>query len=391
MLTMAVGMAFGLVGCHDDDASADPASSVGTTTGASGDDASSSGDSSSSTGAAGSPYDGDPLEITRDGTWEWFDIDGIQCADGRPSGVGVRAVPDPAGLVVYFKGGGACFNATSCGISDPLMLTGMEAIEENPDGVLDFDDPQNPLAGYDIVYLPYCTGDVHGGTAPTVEVTGVPDARDFVGHDNVLEALQRVAPTFTDASRLLVLGTSAGGIGALLNFPVIAQGWPQAERFLLDDSGMIFGDEYLAPCLQRQMRDTWGLAEALPQDCPECETADGGGMGHYWGYLADRFPETHFGVVASTRDSVVRIFFGFGNEQCQPGPGLPDLGEATLMAALDDLRGRLLAERVATYVVDSDQHVWTSTPQFYSTETDGMALAEWFDAFLAGDAPNVGL
>ena len=154
-------MAF--TGCQDDDSSP-PASGESSSTGSASGPGSSSGamGSSDETGGEPSPYDGEPLSIVRDGTWHWFDIDGMQCADGRPSGVGVRAVEDSAGLVLYFKGGGACFNASTCGLSAPLMLTGFEAIEENPHGVLDFEAADNPLAGYDVVYFPYCTGDVRG-------------------------------------------------------------------------------------------------------------------------------------------------------------------------------------------------------------------------------------
>lgn len=341
-----------------------------------------------STGAA-MPYDGEPLAIVRDGSWHWFDIDGMACADGRQSGVGVRAVEDSLGLVLYFKGGGACFNASSCTLSASLMLTGLEAIDANPDGVLDFESSDNPLASYDVVYFPYCTGDVHGGTAPATMVSGLDEPWDFVGHSNVLLALDRLVPTFPDASRLLVLGTSAGGIGALLSFPSIALGWPTAETSLLDDSGMIFRDAYLDPCLQQQMRDTWALANVLPQDCPECTTADGGGMAQYFAHLADRYPDVNFGLVASNRDRIVRIFFGYGNDDCQPGGGLPDLGEQQLMDALDDLRDAVLGDRFSTYVVDSDVHVWTTTPELYTVESGGVPLRSWFEDFLAGDAPNV--
>lgn len=385
-------MACALVACHGDGPSP-AATGAEPSTGAEGStamaDATEGSEPTDSTSAGADPYDGEPLAIVRDGAWHWFDIDGMRCADGRQSGVGVRTVEGSTGLVLYFKGGGACFNASSCGLSESLMLTGPEAIEANPDGVLDFDQPDNPLAGYDVVYVPYCTGDIHGGTAPGVEVEGVAEPWDFVGHDNVLVALERLVPTFADASRLLVLGTSAGGIGALVNFPSIARGWPEAETFLLDDSGLIFRDEYLDPCLQQRMRDTWALHDVLPTDCPACETPEGGGMAQYYAYLADRYPEAHFGLVASNRDRVVRIFFGYGNDGCQPAAGIPDLGEQTLMDAVDDLRAEVLAGRFASYVLDSDAHVWTSTPEFYTAQTGDVPLRTWFDAFLAGEADDV--
>lgn len=365
------------------------AGSTGSATDASSTAADSSG-SDESTGEPAPTFDGEPLAITRDGAWEWFDIEGMACADGRDSGVGVRAVQDPEGVVLYFKGGGACFNTLSCALAEPLMVTGLEAIDQNPDGVLNFEDPQNPLANYDVVYFPYCTGDVHGGSELGVTPQGVAEPWDFVGHENVLAALDRLVPTFADSERLMVYGTSAGGIGALVNFPSIVLGWPDAETFLLDDSGMIYRDAYLEPCLQQTMRSTWSLSAALPTDCPECETKSGGGMAEYYRYLADRYPQTHFGIVASTRDRVTRVFFGFGNNECQPEAGLPDLGEATIDAALADLRAEVLDGRFASYVVDSDVHVWTATPEFYSVTSADVPLTEWFDEFLAGNASNVG-
>jgi len=402
IVILGTTIALAPIGCGDEpSAEPGPEPSSGTTSAgpaSTGDAADSgsgdgSGDGSSSdgssTGAPPEPYDGEPLELVRDGAWHWFDIEGMRCADGRPSGVGVRAVEGSTGLAVYLKGGGACFNAATCGLSAPLMLTGFEAIEANPYGVLDFDVPDNPLASYDVVYVPYCTGDVHAGTTAGGQVEGVDQPWDFVGHTNIVTALDRLAPTFPEASRLLVMGTSAGGIGALIDFPSIARGWPAAKTFLLDDSGLIFGDEYLAPCLQRTMRDTWGLSEVLG-DCPACETPDGGGMAQYYAYLAEHYPDTHFGLVASHRDRTVRLFFGYGNDACAPAAGLPDLGEQTLMDAIDALRGEVLGDRFATYVIDSDEHVWTTTPEFYSVQAAGMPLHAWFDAFLAGEATHVG-
>lgn len=376
--------------CTDDDSSAAP--SADSTSGATpqGSEESTAGSESSTGEAPPSPYDGEPLAVVPDGTWQWFDVEGMGCADGRPSGVGVRAVENSTRLAVYFKGGGACFNQSTCALTAPLMLTGFEAIEANPLGVLNFDAPDNPLADFNVVYIPYCTGDVHAGSMPQGMVEGVGEPWDFVGHDNVLAALDRLGPTFPGMEQLLVVGTSAGGMGAMLNFPSIVAGWPEAETFLLNDSGMIFRDSYLAPCLQEQMRSTWSLASALPDDCPACETEEGGGMAEYFVYLSEQFPAAHLGLVASSRDQIVRIFFGYGLDSCQPPPGLPDLGEDVLSEAVADLRANILDGRFVTYVVDSDLHTWIATPEFYEIESGGTPLQAWFGEFLAGTAADIG-
>ena len=39
-----------------------------------------------------------------------------------------------------------------------------EYIEQQGDGIFNLEHPDNPFAAYDMVVIPYCTGDVHLGT-----------------------------------------------------------------------------------------------------------------------------------------------------------------------------------------------------------------------------------
>ncbi len=373
-------------GCGED--SSPPASEENSSTGDAPTGGSDASDGSSTDAPAPSPYDGEPLPLVEDGEWHWVEIDGMQCADGRPSGVGVRAVEGSDKLVLYFKGGGACFNTASCAVTAPLMLTGTDAIADNPEGILDFGRDDNPLEDYNVVYFPYCTGDIHSGAAPATEVEGVSDPWDFVGRDNVLAALDRVGPTFPTPEQLAVIGTSAGGLGALANYPSIAEGWPSTPTVVLDDSGLIFRDEYLRPCLQQQMREVWGLGESLPP-CPECDNADGGGLSQLYVWLAETYPETQFGLIGANRDEIIRVFFGFGNDECADTFGLPDLGAERLTEALTDLQAEVLAGNFATYIVDGETHTWTTTKLFYTATSGGVAMRDWVDQFLAGQTSDV--
>lgn len=376
-------IAVALSGCGDDEPSA---VEDGTTTG----DVDTTAASSEATTEepATVPYDGEPLPLVPDGAWHWVDIEGMQCADGRPSGVGVRAVEGSNKLVLYFKGGGACFNTATCAVTSPLMLTGTDAIADNPEGILDFDHSDNPLLDYNVVYFPYCTGDIHAGAVPAAAIEGVAEAWDFVGQHNVLTALDRVAPTFPDVEQLAVIGTSAGGLGALANFPKIAEGWPETPTVVLDDSGLIFRDEYLRPCLQQTMRDTWGLADTLPA-CDSCANAEGGGLSELYVWLTDAYPETKFGLIGATRDEIIRVFYGYGNDECAGVFGLPDLGAERLTEALTDLQTNVLGGRFSTYIIDGETHTWSTTPLFYTATSGGVSMRDWFAMFLAGAAPDV--
>lgn len=335
-----------------------------------------------------SPYDGEPLTIVGDGQWHWTEIDGMRCADGEPSGVGLRTVEGSSKLALYFKGGGACFNATTCAVTGPLMLTGEAASDANPEGILDLTRADNPLADYNIVYVPYCTGDIHSGTVGSVMLDGVDEPWDFSGAANVLAALNRVAPTFPQPEQLAVIGTSAGGLGALANYPAIDRGWPGTPKVGLDDSGLIFRDEYLKPCLQSQMRQQWGLADSLPP-CSDCTTDDGGGLANLYAWLADTYPQTRFGLIGANRDEIIRIFYGFGNDSCASAVGLPDLGAELLTEALLDVRDHVLAGRFSTYIIDGQTHTWTTKPLLYTTTSGGVLLRDWVANFLTGPVDDV--
>lgn len=324
-----------------------------------------------------------------DGQWHFVDIEGMSCNGGIDSGVGVRRVEGATRLVLYFKGGGACFNSLTCGFTSSFMRTGPEAMEANPDGVLDFTREDNPLIDANVVYVPYCTGDVHAGVLGENAPEGVDDPWNFVGHHNVLAALDRVAPTFADIDQLVVLGTSAGGMGALFNFPFIRAGWPETDTIVIDDSGVILPDAYLDPCLQTQLRDNWGFTGLLPKDCEGCTTAEGGGLSTLFEYLPETYPDVRFSMIASNQDQILRLFYGFGNDGCAEGSGPPDLGIDRYGEALSALYDERLEGRVTLYEIESTTHTWSTTDAFYDTVSGGVAMSDWFSAVLDGTAQTV--
>src|SRR5262249_25009484 len=140
--------------------------------------------------------------------------------------------------------------------------------------------------------------------------------QSFVGYANVGFDLQRIVPTFTSVTRVLVTGISMGGAGALFNYARIADAFCPRETTLLDDSGPLLADTYLAPCLQQRWRDVWGLDQALPTDCAACTGAGGGGLVNYTAYLAQRYPSAELGLVSSRQDSVIASLYGFGQNAC---------------------------------------------------------------------------
>ena len=46
--------------------------------------------------------------------WEYVPVDGTKCMNGTPTGIGVN-LGTSGDLLIYMEGGGACFNADTCG------------------------------------------------------------------------------------------------------------------------------------------------------------------------------------------------------------------------------------------------------------------------------------
>ncbi|HRF94738.1 MAG TPA: hypothetical protein PLZ51_06085, partial [Aggregatilineales bacterium] len=82
----------------------------------------------------------------------------------------VRPAPLPTSkLMIYFQGGGACWDGFTCGAIGQFAsryevpdLAGVGELTNNV-GFFDYENPENPVADYNAVFVPYCTGDVHGG------------------------------------------------------------------------------------------------------------------------------------------------------------------------------------------------------------------------------------
>ena len=176
---------------------------------------------------------------------------------------------DTLRLVLDFQGGGACWNELTCGIEDGIFAAAAPTTEQfanlgtAPDlGGLYKDDAANPLQGWTLVHIPYCTGDVHWGQATKVyndELT-----IEHRGLDNVEAVLKWTKARYPSPDVIFVTGCSAGAYGAIGHATRIARTWPTAEVRVLADSGAgIITDSFY-----QQSFPNWNAEPALPLDLP---------------------------------------------------------------------------------------------------------------------------
>jgi len=120
-----------------------------------------------------------PLALAGYYQWEMVELpaaSGAACGDGSPYRFFVNRAPAAQDLVMVFEGGGACWDQNAClgvgrlgaanpnGVPPDYMQTASVAY-----GLVTPFNARNspqPVATqrWNMVFLPYCTGDVHAGT-----------------------------------------------------------------------------------------------------------------------------------------------------------------------------------------------------------------------------------
>ena len=159
-------------------------------------------------------------------------------------------------LVVFFNGGGACWDDATCltslKVGDRPTYNPSINQENSPigaGGIFDDNNQENPFKEWSKVFIPYCTGDIHVGSKSVKyiddgSITGYPGAPVEVKHhgfDNFLAVREWIKGQFpterkNSLKKLVVTGSSAGGYGATLNFPYLQDVFPKTNAFLFSDA-----------------------------------------------------------------------------------------------------------------------------------------------------------
>jgi len=288
--------------------------------------------------------------------WVWTPVAGTMCRDGSSTGFAVNlASPPSTNLVIYLEGGGACVDTFFCSsLASPETFGASQFSTWKADttgdansGIFNRSDTANPVAGWNFVYIPYCTGDVFVGDRTNVTVPD-PDVpvQQFVGYTDVGLDLDRIVPTFPGTTKVLLTGVSAGGFGASANYVQTARHFGSLAVpppvYLLDDSGPPMEAPYLAECMQSEFASLWGMGGALADCGSDCSDPSSYFI-DFAKHIGKAYPSVPFGLIESSQDAVISLFFGYGNPgMCMnsdlPGASVPP---ATFTAGLQDTEEQL--------------------------------------------------
>lgn len=241
------------------------------------------------------------------GRWAWFDIPGTTCGNGSQTGIGVN-IGTGGDLLIYLEGGGACWDELTCTVGvNGLGLASYIHSGYGPDqfdaatpsaGIFDRRLEENPFRDSTIIYVPYCTGDLHAG-ARTQRHPVAGRTMHFNGRLNLEADLAHIVASFPEPSRVTLAGSSAGGWGAVFNYERVAEAYGDVRVDLVADSSPMLDDLGLLVLGGR----AWGLASALPPGCAGC--ADDLRAIHQ--HHAASYPGSRFAYLSFASDLVVSL------------------------------------------------------------------------------------
>jgi len=316
------------------------------------------------------------------GSWTWIPLEDTVCRDGSTTGVGVRILPDASALMIYLQGGGACYDAKSCEQNASAPIAGenfprakfynwVEALGNQ--GVFNTENATNPVARWNHVYVPYCTGDLHGGEREDALVPGVPGKQQFVGYRNLRNILKRVAAYFRDAEDVALIGASAGGFGVLINYPQVVEAFGGRSVAALVDSAPIIPESAIrTACFQRKLTTTFDLQ--LPDSCPECADPSKGGLLNLYSFLSDNYPRGRYAFASADADLAGVILYNDESRAC----GGSGVNIFNYRFSLYALRDNHIGHDWATFLPGGIQHTMTqSNALFLDRKFSGVSAGEW--------------
>jgi hypothetical protein len=325
-----------------------------------------------------------------DKTWTWVDVPGAKCRDGSAAGFAVNLNSASNKLMIFLEGGGACYNQFTCGVNpasyDHSKFAGTTG------GILDRSQAANPVADWNFVYVPFCTGDVHGGSAEDVEIPGVPGKQQFVGYKNLGLFLDRIVPTLPKPAQVLHTGDSAGGFGAALTAQLVERKFPPGTNItLLDDSGPAMSKTYVPECLQKGWRTTWGFDQTILKDCgADCPNPDDYELD--WSFhLVKQYPKSRGGMIETVDDGIITLFYGYGTNDCaaDPAQAATPVTADVFQAGLLDFRAQIKTkgQNFGTFFIPGAKHTWLKDPTLYTQEVGGVKLIDWVTNIIEGTGP----
>ncbi|WP_321490218.1 pectin acetylesterase-family hydrolase [uncultured Hyphomonas sp.] len=301
-----------------------------------------------------------------------------RCTDGTEFHFMVHEA-DPKELLFYLEGGGGCWNKASCDPNgSPTAKLNVADQKDPTEGIFDFSNPKNPFANYTVVYVPYCSGDVHIGdnyiVYPGRDETDPPLPVYHRGRANVQSAIDWVSAHHDELDDIFVTGVSAGAVPTPLYASILSDRYSDAKISSLGDGA---GGYRRASPMNDRLGD-WGVFNQI-NTVPGFENL----TPSTWSY------EQIYVAAAKQHPDINMARFDFAADPAQwrflSGNSEFDTLLENLVANNNDIR--IGAPDFRAYIAPGAVHTILQKNALYETTVNGVVLVDWIAA-LAQHAPE---
>jgi len=315
--------------------------------------------------------------------WNTLETDG-QCSAGTPFQFYAKPSNASNNLLIFFNGGGACWFGQACDLSSEPNIhspfADMDANNPNlAEGIFDFENTENPFADYDIVFIPYCTGDVHIGSGARSysyqDASGdeVSYTAQHNGFENSMKSLNWIYDNFTAVDNVVVAGSSAGAIGASFYSGLIAEHYPSSPVVVLADAAGGYRTALLPVTLK-----AWDSAAILP-DWEEYagETNDSLSFEDFYIASKNHNPNLRLAQYNAAEDEVQKSF----THVIGDAPGSFSL-PLRILTNYQEIEGA--TDEFFSYTAGGAVHTILRSNNFYEYEVEDTRFVDWVQDLIDG-------
>ena len=315
------------------------------------------------------------------------------CSDGSEFAFHTR-MGDPTRLLFFLQGGGACWNLQTCDpLGQPSYTVNLARTDPaQSDGVFNLSRADNPLRDHTMVFVPYCSADVHIGRAsrtyerPAAWVDrlvaekgldrgAIPAAFtvEHRGFANVQAAFDWVADNLPAPASVLVTGSSAGSIPSPYYALEMARRYPQARVTQLGDGS----GGYRRISQSASPHTAWDSVAVLR------------GVPGFGSLTNDNFNFEQLYVLAKRAAPAVRMHaFDTAEDDVQlQFLRLGGLDVESLLPALlaNQADIRRADPAFQSFIAAGELHTILRRPEFYATRAGDVSVRDWVAALARGE------
>lgn len=287
-------------------------------------------------------------------------------------------------LVIYFQGGGACWNkSVSKWMVHPCRKTAAEPSSKSF-GVFDRREPKNLYRDWTIIYILYCSGDLHVGNSEMTYTHGFSNKPiQHRGARNTLAVYNWIAEQNFQLDKFVIMGCSAGSIAAQLYAGSLL-------TMMQYKTGSVIMDSFVVMFSEDEFHQKWVQSHGFCHNdhiwswSPMLEQLCGKGIMTFEDVLTATlrsFPKVTFAAVNSKQDYVQRMFYAITlSKYLSPTSYYQQL--VALFTKYSEYHN------FVSFLVDGMTHCFTNWHQLYhtttmgiiSSETDKTSLVSWIAA-----------